>query len=106
MNIPRRDFIKRLGGASGVTLLRRTLALGRGRVTGQSALSDQALPTASESGIQHIVVVTMENRSFDHFLGWLPNANAQQNFGYPTPNGGTQNTRPPEPRQFVHRRPH
>jgi phospholipase C len=25
-----------------------------------------------KSGIDHIVVVTMENRSFDHFLGWLP----------------------------------
>jgi phospholipase C len=27
-----------------------------------------------DSGIEHIVVVTMENRSFDHFLGWLPGA--------------------------------
>lgn len=26
------------------------------------------------SGIEHVVVVTMENRSFDHLLGWLPNA--------------------------------
>jgi phospholipase C len=29
-------------------------------------------------GIEHIVLVTMENRSFDHFLGWLPGANGQQ----------------------------
>ncbi|MHB8467134.1 MAG: alkaline phosphatase family protein [Acidimicrobiales bacterium] len=29
---------------------------------------------ASHTGIDHIVIVTMENRSFDHFLGWLPNA--------------------------------
>ena len=28
----------------------------------------------SPTGIDHIVVVTMENRSFDHFLGWLPGA--------------------------------
>ncbi len=33
------------------------------------------LPSPESSGIDHIVVVTMENRSFDHFLGWLPNAN-------------------------------
>ncbi len=26
------------------------------------------------SGIEHVVVVVMENRSFDHFLGWLPRA--------------------------------
>ena len=33
---------------------------------------------ASTTGIDHIVVVTMENRSFDHFLGWLPNADGLQ----------------------------
>ena len=27
-----------------------------------------------DSGIEHVIVVTMENRSFDHFLGWLPKA--------------------------------
>lgn len=27
-----------------------------------------------ESGIEHVVVVTIENRSFGHFLGWLPGA--------------------------------
>ncbi|MBV9499647.1 MAG: alkaline phosphatase family protein [Acidobacteriaceae bacterium] len=27
-----------------------------------------------DSGIEHIVIVTLENRSFDHFLGWLPGA--------------------------------
>jgi phospholipase C len=30
------------------------------------------------SGIEHIVVVMMENRSFDHFFGWLPNADGKQ----------------------------
>jgi phospholipase C len=33
-----------------------------------------ALPAPQHSGINHVVVVTMENRSFDHFLGWLPRA--------------------------------
>jgi len=36
------------------------------------------LPKPNKSGIDHIVLVTMENRSFDHFLGWLPNANGIQ----------------------------
>ncbi len=27
-----------------------------------------------DSGIEHVILVTMENRSFDHFLGWLPRA--------------------------------
>ncbi|WP_312881648.1 alkaline phosphatase family protein [Actinomadura alba] len=36
------------------------------------------LPPPEESGVDHIVVVMMENRSFDHFLGWLPEANGRQ----------------------------
>ncbi|MGH9396282.1 MAG: alkaline phosphatase family protein, partial [Terriglobia bacterium] len=36
------------------------------------------LPPAGAAGIEHIVIVTMENRSFDHFLGWLPNADGKQ----------------------------
>jgi phospholipase C len=33
---------------------------------------------AATSQVKHIVVAMMENRSFDHFLGWLPNANGKQ----------------------------
>src|ERR1041385_4809938 len=43
-----------------------------------SAKAAKPLPTATRSGIQHIVLVMMENRSFDHFLGWLPGATGQQ----------------------------
>jgi len=53
-----------------------------------SAASLSAIPTLScneselvspeGSGIEHIVVVMLENRSFDHFLGWLPGANGKQ----------------------------
>jgi phospholipase C len=37
-----------------------------------------ALPDPRRSGIDHVVVVTMENRSFDHLLGWLPGADGRQ----------------------------
>ena len=40
--------------------------------------ASQPLPSPSSSGIEHIIVVMMENRSFDHFLGWLPHANGKQ----------------------------
>ena len=36
------------------------------------------LPDPAHSGIDHIVAVTMENRSFDHFFGWMPNADGRQ----------------------------
>jgi phospholipase C len=36
------------------------------------------LPAPAKSGIDHVIVVMMENRSFDHFLGWLPGADGKQ----------------------------
>jgi phospholipase C len=38
------------------------------------SLPRPALPAPADSGIDFIVLVTMENRSFDHFLGWVPGA--------------------------------
>jgi phospholipase C len=32
----------------------------------------------SDSGIEHVVVVMMENRSFDHMMGWVPGADGEQ----------------------------
>src|SRR5262245_24591322 len=64
--------------------------LSRGRFLGTAALvlagtrlpledlAPAALPKPAKSGLDHIVVVTMENRSFDHFLGWLPGADGKQ----------------------------
>jgi phospholipase C len=36
------------------------------------------LPPPNEAGFEHVIVVMMENRSFDHFYGWLPGANGEQ----------------------------
>jgi phospholipase C len=36
------------------------------------------LPAPARSGVDHVVVMTMENRSFDHLLGWLPGADGRQ----------------------------
>jgi phospholipase C len=38
----------------------------------------ESLVSPGASGVDHFVFVMMENRSFDHFLGWLPGANGQQ----------------------------
>ncbi|MEK6806503.1 MAG: alkaline phosphatase family protein [Pseudomonadota bacterium] len=45
---------------------------GPGPVTG-------VLPNPADSGIDHIVQIMMENRSFDHMLGWVPGADGRQN---------------------------
>ena len=42
------------------------------------APAQTTLPPPESAGFEHVVVVMMENRSFDHFFGWLPGANGQQ----------------------------
>ncbi len=52
-----------------------------------------ALPSPGASGIEHVVLVMMENRSFDHFLGWLPRANGKQaGLAYPDSSGARHQT--------------
>jgi phospholipase C len=65
---------------------------GSGSLPGFSQPSTSTMiPAPGESGIDHIIVVTMENRSFDHLLGWLPNANGIPTTGLSYPDsGGTQ----------------
>jgi phospholipase C len=57
-------------------------------ITGADLLS-QAVANASTTvradgsrGIKHIVILMMENRSFDHFLGWLPGADGRHDLQY------------------------
>jgi len=56
---------------------RRTFLRTTGGLAAGAALAPELLEAAA-SQIKHIVVLMMENRSFDHFLGWLPNANGKQ----------------------------
>jgi phospholipase C len=72
MSINRRQFMRRAAGAVSTAALMGTA--GSQRLAGQ----EQTLPTPEASGIEHIVVVMMENRSFDHLLGWLPGGNGTQ----------------------------
>ena len=62
-------------------------------LTGPELLS-QAVANASpairphgSNGIEHVVVLMMENRSFDHFLGWLPGADGRHDLTFPAPDG-------------------
>src|ERR1700685_3424537 len=52
-------------------------------------LPSQTVATASSTVradgsrvIRHIVILMMENRSFDHFLGWLPGADGRHDLRY------------------------
>ncbi|MGD0716202.1 MAG: alkaline phosphatase family protein [Gaiellaceae bacterium] len=64
-----------------------TAAAAAGSLAGAGALGSVAratggapvrLPSPGASGLEHVVVVMMENRSFDHIMGWLPGADGKQ----------------------------
>ena len=63
-----------LAGAAGATM---SLA-GAGSLARLAGARASTLPTPAASGLDHVVVVMMENRSFDHLLGWLPGADGKQ----------------------------
>ena len=73
----RREFNQAALLAGGAVMLgSAAFRLGAPRPAMAQALP--TLPSPEASGIEHIVAVTMENRSFDHFFGWMPNADGQQ----------------------------
>ena len=73
----RRQFGQTALLAGGAALFGKALSR-VGAAPGVLAQSLPSLPSPELSGIEHIVTVSMENRSFDHFFGWLPNADRQQ----------------------------
>lgn len=60
--ISRRDFVARAAAVAG------SLALG---------CRESTPPDPDPNSLDHIIVVTMENRSFDHLLGWVPGADGK-----------------------------
>jgi phospholipase C len=75
MTLTRRTFLgtTALLGAAGM-MAGGTFAARNALAAGVAA----GLPAPAASGIDHIVVVMMENRSFDHFMGWMPGADGKQ----------------------------
>lgn len=82
----RRQFLEQAALASGALAL------------GGSSAAKPLLPNPRNSGIEHVVVVMMENRSFDHLLGWLPGADGRQaGLAYLDSGGGSHSTYPLQP---------
>ncbi|SEG70126.1 phospholipase C [Thermomonospora echinospora] len=78
MPYSRRTFLAGAAAAVGVTMAGGVTYTGAGPQIGTEPQALAGPPPSGKPGIDHIVVVMMENRSFDHFLGWLPNANGKQ----------------------------
>jgi phospholipase C len=71
MSVNRRQFLRNVAGAASAAAL-------TGATKQSATASAQTLPVPEASQIEHIILVMMENRSFDHLLGWLPGANGRQ----------------------------
>jgi phospholipase C len=97
MRVKRRDFLSTAAAASGAALVAGAAVLPGAEAFAQN-FGQASLPPPEESGIEHIVVVMMENRSFDHLLGWLPNANGiQAGLTYLDAAGAAHSTQPLAP---------
>jgi phospholipase C len=72
----RRRFLQIAAASSG-------LAITGGDLLSQAAANASPLirPNGSR-GIRHVVILMMENRSFDHFLGWLPGADGRHDMSF------------------------
>src|SRR5579862_908075 len=79
--LTRRKFMTLMGGAAAVA------------VTGTDLLDRAAAAAAAtvtphgRHGIEHVVILMMENRSFDHFLSWLPGADGRHDMIYQATDG-------------------
>jgi len=78
MKVNRRELLKSAAFVSGAALVGASWPSSKKLFAQGVVLNLPTLPNPESCGIEHIVVVTMENRSFDHFLGWLPNADGKQ----------------------------
>jgi phospholipase C len=89
--LTRRKFIKLMGGSTG-------LALAGSEVFSQSvARANPARFPKGSNGVEHVVVLMMENRSFDHFLGWLPGADGRHDLVYEATDGHSYRNYPLAP---------
>src|SRR6478735_9667338 len=98
-SLRRRDFLARTAATAGVaasaaaTLSPATLVAEAARMQRRAHL-----PSPRNMPVDTFVVLMMENRSFDHYLGWLPGADGRQaGLSYVDRDGKTWETRPLAP---------
>jgi phospholipase C len=84
-DLTRRQVLVGTAAAATGVVTSRAAAIG---ASAAARTSRPALPSPTASGIDHIVFLCMENRSFDHYLGWLPGAAGRQSgLSYPDDQG-------------------
>ena len=93
-DLTRKEFLERTAYTAGLAGMASTLPAGV--LLGEAADAEARrarLPSPRNLPIDHFVILMMENRSFDHYFGWVPNADATQNQTYRNPQGQQVPTR-------------
>ena len=78
-NVPmltRRDLLRGAAAAAGLAVAQPWRAWPASAATPTPQVTPGLTPGSAP--FDHVIVVMMENRSFDHFLGWLPSADGHQ----------------------------
>jgi phospholipase C len=90
--LSRREFLERTAYTAG--LAGAATLLPAGTLIAEAAKQQAApLPSPRNLPIDHFVIVMMENRSFDHYFGWLRNADGIQQQTFENPEGDEVQTR-------------
>jgi phospholipase C len=74
--LTRRKFLQISAASSGLAIT------GADLLRSAVANASSTISADGSQGIRHIVVLMMENRSFDHFLGWLPGADGRHDLTF------------------------
>ena len=75
-------MVLRLMGASAGAAVTGTELLSQAAANASPAVSARG-----SQGVEHVVVLMMENRSFDHYLGWLPGADGRHDMTFLSTDG-------------------
>jgi phospholipase C len=81
-DLSRREFLERTALGAGMAA---SAALPASTILAEAAQAHakrNPLPAARNLPIDHFVILMMENRSFDHYFGWLPGADSEQHESY------------------------
>jgi phospholipase C len=73
IDLRRREFLTRTAAAAGIAAT-TAAALDSSTILAEAAkraARRSELPSPRNCPIEHVVVLMMENRSFDHYFGWL-----------------------------------
>src|SRR5262249_12228403 len=79
--LTRRTFLQLIGASTGAALT------GTDNLSAMAARAATARFAQGSRGVEHVVILMMENRSFDHFLSWLPDADGRHDMTYLSTDG-------------------